>query len=137
MTLYDGKIINSSTYVDLGKQKGCDGIDSGGSAINYLLSRINLNKLKQDIQQKYERADSVTASNELNERMKIIEGFLKKNINPTWPVLKVIPVLPANLRPILTDDEEIIQSSDLNELYRQVINANNSLKCCYNLFKFN
>lgn len=69
--------------------------------------------------------------------MKIIEGFLKKNINPTWPVLKVIPVLPANLRPILTDDEEIIQSSDLNELYRQVINANNSLKCCYNLFKFN
>ncbi len=134
--LYDGKIINSSVYNDLGQQRDYDKVVSGGSAINYLLSKTNLNKLKQDIQRKYERVDSVTTSNELSERMKIIDGFLNKNVDPTWLVLKVLPVLPASLRPIVADDDEKVPSSDLNELYSQVITANNDLRCCYNLFKF-
>ncbi len=81
--LYDGKIINSSVYNDLGQQRDYDKVVSGGSAINYLLSETNLNKLKQDIQRKYERADSITTSNGLNERMEIIDGFLNKHVDPT------------------------------------------------------
>jgi DNA-directed RNA polymerase subunit beta' len=101
--------------------------DMGGDAIQKLLGDLDLQKLQKQLEIAYNVAKG-TQRLQIERRLKLIEGFVKNNINPQWLVMKVIPVLPADLRPIVALAGGRFAISDLNDLYRRVINRNNRLK---------
>ncbi|MGN1034417.1 MAG: DNA-directed RNA polymerase subunit beta', partial [Oscillospiraceae bacterium] len=99
----------------------------GAEAIKYLLQEIDVEKLYLDIKEEIE-----TASNQrkirLVKRLEVVNGFRKSNNKPEWMILDVLPVIPADLRPMVQLDGGRFATSDLNDLYRRVINRNNRLK---------
>jgi len=99
----------------------------GGEAIYELLSKINLEGLVKDLQQEIKESPDGQSEKKLR-RLKIVQGFMKEDINPKWMMLKVLPVLPADLRPMVALEGGRFATSDLNDLYRRVINRNNRLK---------
>ncbi len=98
--------------------------ESGAEAIRMFLNKMDmsfeLDKLKKD----YEKTGSVAIRHKLMRRMKVITGLLQANLNPEWMILTVLPVLPPDLRPLVPLEGGRFASSDLNELYRRVINRN-------------
>ncbi len=107
-------------------------IKMGGEAIAELLKRIDLDALADELRYKAAHESSTTRKNEYLKRLKIVEAFRKANERienrPEWMVIKVLPVIPPDLRPILPLEGGKFASSDLNELYRRVIIRNNRLK---------
>jgi len=100
----------------------------GAEAIYDLLAAMDLAKIAGEL-----RADMAATSSELKQkklmkRLKIVENFLESNNRPEWMILKVIPVIPPDLRPLVPLDGGRFATSDLNDLYRRVINRNNRLK---------
>jgi len=100
----------------------------GAEAIREMLSRIDLEaeykKLKIDIK----RTGSVAKRQKFSKRLKIIDSFRRSGVDPTWMILEVVPVLPPDLRPLVPLEGGRFATSDLNDLYRRVINRNNRLK---------
>ncbi len=100
----------------------------GAEAVKELLERIDLdaeyNLLRADIR----ATGSVAKRQKLSKRLKIIDAFRRSNINPAWMIMDVIPVLPPDLRPLVPLEGGRFATSDLNDLYRRVINRNNRLK---------
>jgi DNA-directed RNA polymerase subunit beta' len=100
----------------------------GAEAIQEMLSRIDLEaeykKLKTDIK----KTGSVAKRQKFAKRLKIIDAFRRSGVDPTWMILEVIPVLPPDLRPLVPLEGGRFATSDLNDLYRRVINRNNRLK---------
>jgi len=100
----------------------------GAEAVRELLRSINLHTEVESLRAEITRTGSDTKLKKLSKRLKILEGFQKSGIKPDWMVLEVLPVLPPELRPLVPLDGGRFATSDLNDLYRRVINRNNRLK---------
>ncbi|MBO3702170.1 MAG: DNA-directed RNA polymerase subunit beta' [Candidatus Accumulibacter sp.] len=100
----------------------------GAEGIRELLRSIDLAREVETLRSELETTTSETKSKKFSKRLKILEGFQKSGIKPEWMVLEVLPVLPPDLRPLVPLDGGRFATSDLNDLYRRVINRNNRLK---------
>jgi DNA-directed RNA polymerase subunit beta' len=100
----------------------------GAEAIRELLMQIDLAKLSAELLEALRKTNSKQKIKELSARLKLVEAIRKSNNEPQWMVLEVIPVIPPDLRPLVLLDSGNFASSDLNDLYRRIINRNNRLK---------
>ncbi len=105
----------------------------GGEAIRELLEAEDLPALLIDLKDKLRKTKSQQARMKLAKRLKIVEGFVTSGNNPGWMVMGAIPVIPPDLRPLVPLDGGRFATSDLNDLYRRVINRNNRLKAILKL----
>jgi DNA-directed RNA polymerase subunit beta' len=100
----------------------------GAEAIRDLLKKIDITGLWDELQAKAKSSMSVALKKKYAKRLKVIEAFRKSGNKPEWMIMDVIPVLPPELRPLVPLDGGRFATSDLNDLYRRVINRNNRLK---------
>jgi DNA-directed RNA polymerase subunit beta' len=100
----------------------------GGDAIRSLLKRIDVAKLSDDLRTQLETVTSEAGRKKLTKRLKICEAFRESGNNPQDMMMEVVPVLPPDLRPLVPLDGGRFATSDLNDLYRRVINRNNRLR---------
>ncbi|MCV6826055.1 MULTISPECIES: DNA-directed RNA polymerase subunit beta' [Halocynthiibacter] len=125
-----GQLMSEEEYMDAQDAFGMDAFTAGigAEAIREMLSMIDLESEAETL-----RADLAEATGELKpkkiiKRLKIVESFLESGNRPEWMVMTVIPVIPPELRPLVPLDGGRFATSDLNDLYRRVINRNNRLK---------
>lgn len=100
----------------------------GAEAIRVLLSMIDLNFEVRKIENEYAQTSSVAARHRIAKRYKVLSGMVQANIRPEWVIMEVLPVLPPDLRPLVPLEGGRFASSDLNDLYRRVLNRNIRLK---------
>ena len=100
----------------------------GAEAIRDLLRKIDINGLWDELQVKAKASTSAAMKKKYAKRLKVLEAFRKSGNKPEWMIMDVIPVLPPELRPLVPLDGGRFATSDLNDLYRRVINRNNRLK---------
>ena len=100
----------------------------GAEAIYELLAAMDLQKIAADLRAELAETTSDLKIKKLMKRLKIVENFIESGNRPEWMIMKVIPVIPPDLRPLVPLDGGRFATSDLNDLYRRVINRNNRLK---------
>ena len=100
----------------------------GAEGIRALLRSIDINRDIDGLRKDLEATSSEAKIKKLAKRLKVLEGFKASNIKPDWMIMEVLPVLPPELRPLVPLDGGRFATSDLNDLYRRVINRNNRLK---------
>ena len=100
----------------------------GAEAIQQLLGEIDINALAEEIRTELEGSVSVQKKSKLIKRLRLLDNLIQSGTNPTWMVMDVIPVTPPDLRPMVQLDGGRFATSDLNDLYRRVINRNNRLQ---------
>src|SRR6195952_2909899 len=100
----------------------------GAEAIRKLLAAIDLEKMRDEIRTDVAESSGGEKQKKLVKRLKVVEAFLESANRPEWMILQVIPVIPPELRPLVPLDGGRFATSDLNDLYRRVINRNNRLK---------
>jgi DNA-directed RNA polymerase subunit beta' len=100
----------------------------GAEAIKELLKRVNIEKLAVELRDKMRTEQSAQKRLKFAKRLKVVDSFRKSSNRPEWMILDVIPVIPPELRPLVPLDGGRFATSDLNDLYRRVINRNNRLK---------
>ncbi len=100
----------------------------GAEAIKELLKRVEVETLSVELREKMRSETSVQKRLKYAKRLKVVEAFRKSGNKPQWMILDVIPVIPPELRPLVPLDGGRFATSDLNDLYRRVINRNNRLK---------
>ena len=100
----------------------------GAEAVHEILSSLDLENEIEKLVEESAATSSETKKKKILKRMKVMEGFKKSNIKPEWMILKVLPVIPPELRPLVPLEGGRFATSDLNDLYRRVINRNNRLK---------
>ena len=100
----------------------------GAEAIHEILASMDLEKIAADLRVEIADTNSELKYKKLTKRLKIVESFIESGNRPEWMVMKVIPVIPPDLRPLVPLDGGRFATSDLNDLYRRVINRNNRLK---------
>ena len=103
-------------------------VGMGAAAVHELLSHIDLDKEIETLRVELEETGSKQKAKKLAKRLKLVLGFKKSGNKPEWMILSVIPVIPPDLRPLVALDGGRFATSDLNDLYRRVINRNNRLK---------
>src|SRR5207253_3189676 len=113
-----------------GDEHGADAfkVGMGAEAIRELLRGMELDGLARELRAQMLVETSVQKRKKIVKRLKVIEAFLKSGNQPEWMILEVIPVIPPELRPLVPLDGGRFATSDLNDLYRRVINRNNRLK---------
>ena len=99
----------------------------GAEAVREILSNIDVNQLARELRKELKEASGQKAK-KLIKRLQVVESFAKSGNRPEWMILETIPVLPPDLRPMVQLDGGRFATSDLNDLYRRVINRNNRLK---------
>ena len=102
--------------------------EMGAEAIKELLRRIEVEELSEALREAMKTETSLQKKLKFAKRLKVVEAFRKSNNRPEWMILDVIPVIPPELRPLVPLDGGRFATSDLNDLYRRVINRNNRLK---------
>jgi len=124
-----GQLLTDEQYLDAIEEYG-DEFDArmGAEAVHELLSRIDLEKEAVKLREEISTSGSDTRVKKLTKRLKLIEAFIESGNRPEWIVMTVLPVLPPELRPLVPLDGGRFATSDLNDLYRRVINRNNRLK---------
>ena len=124
------QLLSEEEYYDSLEEFGEDSFTAmiGAEAIKYLLSNINLEEEKDKVATELKETGSEVKRKKLVKRLKLIESFIQSNSRPEWMILEVIPVIPPELRPLVPLDGGRFATSDLNDLYRRVINRNNRLK---------
>jgi DNA-directed RNA polymerase subunit beta' len=100
----------------------------GAEALKEMLSRIDLEKEKEFLRQELKDTTSEAKRKKYVKRLKLVEAFIESGSRPEWMILDVVPVIPPELRPLVPLDGGRFATSDLNDLYRRVINRNNRLK---------
>src|SRR6201994_243932 len=100
----------------------------GAEAIKELLASVNIEELSVELRQRMREETSQQKKLKFSKRLKVVTSFLKSGNRPDWMILDVIPVIPPELRPLVPLDGGRFATSDLNDLYRRVINRNNRLK---------
>src|SRR5204862_7104464 len=101
---------------------------NGAEAIRALLKGLALDKLEVSLRAEMAETDSDIKHKKLAKRLKIVEAFRVSGNKPEWMIMTVVPVIPPDLRPLVPLDGGRFATSDLNDLYRRVINRNNRLK---------
>ena len=124
-----GQLLSEESYLDAIEQYG-DDFDArmGAEAVYELLKSVDLAEEVNVIREALPKTNSETKIKKLTKRLKLMEAFLHSGNRPEWMVMKVLPVLPPELRPLVPLDGGRFATSDLNDLYRRVINRNNRLK---------
>ncbi|MEK7334500.1 MAG: DNA-directed RNA polymerase subunit beta' [Candidatus Binatota bacterium] len=102
--------------------------EMGAEAVRKLLKTIDVQKLSEELHQEMRDANSEVRRKKMAKRLKVINAFKNSGNRPEWMVLEVVPVIPPDLRPLVPLDGGRFATSDLNDLYRRVINRNNRLK---------
>ncbi len=100
----------------------------GAEAIKELLKRVNIDELAVELREKMKHENSLQKRLKYTKRLKVVEAFRRSGNKPQWMILDVLPVIPPELRPLVPLDGGRFATSDLNDLYRRVINRNNRLK---------
>src|ERR1700748_917218 len=100
----------------------------GAEAIKELLKRVNVEKLAVELRDRMKTETSAQKKLKFAKRLKVVDSFRKSTNKPEWMILDVVPVIPPELRPLVPLDGGRFATSDLNDLYRRVINRNNRLK---------
>ena len=128
-TLEKGQLLNDEQYFEALEEFG-DDFDArmGAEAVRELLHAIDLEHEIGRLREEIPQTNSETKIKKLSKRLKLMEAFLGSGNLPEWMVLTVLPVLPPDLRPLVPLDGGRFATSDLNDLYRRVINRNNRLK---------
>ncbi|MGF1701698.1 DNA-directed RNA polymerase subunit beta' [Photobacterium makurazakiensis] len=123
------QLLSEEQYLDALEEWG-DEFDAkmGAEAVKALLANMDLNAEIELMREELEETNSETKRKKLTKRLKLVEAFLQSGNNPEWMILSVLPVLPPDLRPLVPLDGGRFATSDLNDLYRRVINRNNRLK---------
>jgi DNA-directed RNA polymerase subunit beta' len=127
-SLRKGVLLTEDEFVELEEQKKQFVAKMGGEAILEMLATLDLEELSIDLRSKIKLESSEQRKLEHLKRLRIVESFLKSGNKPEWMVLRVLPVLPPDLRPLVPLEGGRFATSDLNDLYRRVINRNNRLK---------
>src|SRR3990167_2532118 len=124
------QLLNDNEYREAQEKWGADSftVKMGGEAVQELLRTEDLSALVIDLKDRLRKTKSMQARMKLAKRLKIIEGFATSQNKQDWMVLGVIPVIPPDLRPLVPLDGGRFATSDLNDLYRRVINRNNRLR---------
>jgi DNA-directed RNA polymerase subunit beta' len=127
--LEKGALLSEDAYLAAIEQYG-DEFDArmGAEAIRDLLKGINLDEEAKRLREELAGTASETKIKKLTKRLKVLEAFLQSGNKPEWMVLEILPVLPPELRPLVPLDGGRFATSDLNDLYRRVINRNNRLR---------
>ncbi len=127
--LKKGEILSEDRYREAREKYGDEFVaGQGAEAIRDLLRNTDVNELSQKLRAEMKETTSEAKRRRLAKRLKIIEAFLESGNKPEWMILEVIPVIPPDLRPLVPLDGGRFATSDLNDLYRRVINRNNRLK---------
>ena len=129
-TFKKGELLSEDQYYDAQDKFGEDSFTAkiGAEAIQNLLSALKLEDEKLTVRTDLTETSSEAKRKKLVKRLKLIEAFLESGNKPEWMVLSVVPVIPPDLRPLVPLDGGRFATSDLNDLYRRVINRNNRLK---------
>ena len=124
-----GQLLGEEEYLDKVEEYGDDfRALMGAEGVRELLRNIDLSHEAEVLRVELEATGSEAKQKKITKRLKVIEAFLKSGIRPEWMVLDVLPVLPPDLRPLVPLDGGRFATSDLNDLYRRVINRNNRLR---------
>ena len=128
--LKDRQLLSEDEYLKAQDEYGQDFFTAmiGAEAIRELLKGMDLEKLELTLRAEMQETDSDIKHKKLAKRLKIVEAFRHSGNKPEWMILTVVPVIPPDLRPLVPLDGGRFATSDLNDLYRRVINRNNRLK---------
>ncbi|MDH3801478.1 MAG: DNA-directed RNA polymerase subunit beta', partial [Deltaproteobacteria bacterium] len=127
--LSNHELLSEERYRQLREEHGNSfKVGIGAEAVNELLGKLDLNGLAEEMRQEMTKTKSVAKRKKLAKRLKVINAFRESGNQPQWMILEVIPVLPPDLRPLVPLDGGRFATSDLNDLYRRVINRNNRLR---------
>ncbi len=125
-----GQLMTEEEFLDAQDQYGTDAFTAniGAEAIREMLAAIDLDATAEQLREDLKEATGELKPKKIIKRLKIVENFLESGNRPEWMVLTVVPVIPPELRPLVPLDGGRFATSDLNDLYRRVINRNNRLK---------
>ena len=125
-----GQLLSEEQYYEAQDEYGQDAFSAGigATAVRAMLEAIDLERTRDELRVEIAETTSVVKPKKLGKRLKLIESFIQSGNRPEWMILTVIPVIPPDLRPLVPLDGGRFATSDLNDLYRRVINRNNRLK---------
>ena len=129
-TLEERQLLSEEQYLDAQDEFGEDAFEAmiGAEAVKKMLSEIDLEDELEVVRAEFKETGSEAKRKKLVKRLKLIEAFIHSGARPEWMILDVIPIIPPELRPLVPLDGGRFATSDLNDLYRRVINRNNRLK---------
>jgi DNA-directed RNA polymerase subunit beta' len=125
-----GQLLSEEKFLQKIEDYGEDAFTAamGGEAILEMLRRVDVHQLAEDLRKEMRESTSEAKRKKIAKRLKVVEAFRDSGNRPEWMMLTVVPVLPPDLRPLVPLDGGRFATSDLNDLYRRVINRNNRLK---------
>ncbi|RMG45627.1 MAG: DNA-directed RNA polymerase subunit beta' [Acidobacteria bacterium] len=126
----EGQLLTEEQYRELRDKYGAGSFEAmmGAEAIKTLLSRVDVERLAVELRDGMKNETSIQKRQKLAKRLKVVDAFRRSGNRPEWMILDVIPVIPPELRPLVPLEGGRFATSDLNDLYRRVINRNNRLK---------
>ncbi|MEQ8826718.1 MAG: DNA-directed RNA polymerase subunit beta', partial [Parvibaculum sp.] len=129
-SLKERQLLTEEEFIDAQDQYGEDSFTAGigAEAIRVLMMSLDLEKIAADLRVEIAESTSELKPKKLAKRLKLIEAFIESGNRPEWMIMTQIPVIPPELRPLVPLDGGRFATSDLNDLYRRVINRNNRLK---------
>ncbi len=124
------QLLSEDEYTRAQEEFGEDSFTAaiGAEAIKLLLENVDLEQERDDLRKELAETKSELKPKKIVKRLKVIEGFIESDNQPEWMILDILPVIPPELRPLVPLDGGRFATSDLNDLYRRVINRNNRLK---------
>ncbi|WP_193368125.1 DNA-directed RNA polymerase subunit beta' [Pelagibius marinus] len=124
------QLMSEEEFLTAQEEYGEDAFEAmiGAEAMKKMLSSLELEEERVDVREELRETGSEAKRKKLVKRLKLIEAFLESGARPEWMILDVVPVIPPELRPLVPLDGGRFATSDLNDLYRRVINRNNRLK---------
>ncbi len=128
--LEEKELLSEERYIALRKEFGVDGFeaDMGAEAIKSLLANVRIEEVSNQLRVQVKMETSVQRKKDTLKRLRVVEAFRQSGNKPEWMILDIVPVLPPDLRPLVPLEGGRFATSDLNDLYRRVINRNNRLK---------
>ena len=128
--LKKGQLLTEDEFIKAQEKYGEDGFTAGigAEAVREILLNIDLEKERKKLREALKEIKSKVTEERTLKRLKLIESFIETGNKPEWMILTTVPVIPPELRPLVPLDGGRFATSDLNDLYRRVINRNNRLK---------
>jgi DNA-directed RNA polymerase subunit beta' len=128
--LSEYQLLSEEEYMNAIDEYGEDTFTAmiGAEAIHEILASMDLEKIAGDLRVEMAETSSDLKQKKLAKRLKVVEAFIESGNRPEWMIMKIIPVIPPDLRPLVPLDGGRFATSDLNDLYRRVINRNNRLR---------
>lgn len=124
------EILTEEKFKEAQQKYGEDSFEAGMGAetVKKVLQNLDLEEIVQDLNKQYEKTNSKQKQKDILKRLKLVKMIQESGNDPSWMILDVIPVIPPELRPLIMLDSGNFATSDLNDLYRRLINRNNRLK---------